>query len=151
MAETLAGATLVLMLMNMTARLLGFFRETAVAAIYGASGFTDAYQVAYTLPYFLQMVLGMALVSSIVPVIVHNINMGKKKEAWEAASVTINLTVILMVILAALGVVFSRLLVNLTAPELPADTSALAASMTLEPLLGTGMAVEIPPVGAIRL
>lgn len=28
---------------------------------------------------------------------------------------------------------------------------ALAASMTLEPLLGTGMAVEIPPVGAIRL
>ena len=130
MAETLAGATLVLMLMNMTARLLGFFRETAVAAIYGASGFTDAYQVAYTLPYFLQMVLGMALVSSIVPVIVHNINMGKKKEAWEAASVTINLTVILMVVLAALGVVFSRLLVNLTAPELPADTSALAASMT---------------------
>ena len=28
---------------------------------------------------------------------------------------------------------------------------ALAASMTLEPLLGTGKAVEIPPVGAIRL
>lgn len=28
---------------------------------------------------------------------------------------------------------------------------ALAASMTLEPLLGTGTAVEIPPVGAIRL
>ena len=28
---------------------------------------------------------------------------------------------------------------------------ALAASMTLEPLLGTGAAVEIPPVGAIRL
>lgn len=28
---------------------------------------------------------------------------------------------------------------------------ALAASMTLEPLLGTGTAMEIPPVGAIRL
>ncbi len=28
---------------------------------------------------------------------------------------------------------------------------ALAASMTLEPLLGTGAALEIPPVGAIRL
>ena len=106
MAKTLAGATLVLMIMNMAARLLGFFRETAVAAVYGASGFTDAYQVAYTLPYFLQMVLGMALVSSIVPVIVQNLKAGKKQEAWQAASITINLTAVLMVVLAVLGVLF---------------------------------------------
>lgn len=130
MAETLAGATLVLMIMNMTARLLGFFRETAVAAIYGASDFTDAYQVAYTLPYFLQMVLGMALVSSIVPVIVHHLGEGKKERAWEAASITINLTVALMAVFAVLGVIFSEILVRLTAPELPAATSALAARMT---------------------
>ena len=130
MAKTLAGATLVLMIMNMAARLLGFFRETAVAAVYGASGFTDAYQVAYTLPYFLQMVLGMALVSSIVPVIVQNLKAGKKQEAWQAASITINLTAVLMVVLAVLGVLLSRLLVRLTAPDLPAETAALAARMT---------------------
>jgi putative peptidoglycan lipid II flippase len=130
-AQTVAGATLVLMIMNMMARLLGFVRETAVAAIYGATAFTDAYQVAYTLPYFLQMVLGMALVSSIVPVVVRNINNNQTDEAWKVASITINCTFIIMLVFTGLGMIGSKLLVAVTAPGFAAETAAYAVRMTI--------------------
>lgn len=130
MAKSVAGATLVLMMMNMLARLLGFVRETAVAAVYGATAFTDAYQVAYTIPYFLQMVLGMALVSSIVPVVIRNIQEGKEAQAWEIASITINWVFVAMASLAVMGIVGAPALVRLTAPGFGPETSAMAGTMT---------------------
>jgi len=116
--------------MNMLARLLGFLRETAVAAIYGASAFTDAYQVAYTIPYFLQMVLGMALVSSIVPVVVRNINAEKTDEAWQVASITINLTAVLMLFLSIFGILGAKQIVEVTAPGFADQTLDYAVKMT---------------------
>ncbi|MDR0470072.1 MAG: murein biosynthesis integral membrane protein MurJ [Peptococcaceae bacterium] len=130
MTKTVAGAALVLMMMNTLARLLGFVRETAVAAIYGAGAYTDAYQVAYTIPYFLQMVLGVALVSSVVPVMVQRIDGGKAEEGWQTASVIMNYTVLLMVLFTAIGVLGADLLVKLTAPGLSQETGKLAAEMT---------------------
>jgi putative peptidoglycan lipid II flippase len=129
-AKTIAGTTFVLMLMNTLARLLGFVRETAIAAVFGAGQYTDAYQVAYTIPYFLQMVLGAALVSSIVPVMVRCIDGGKEAEGWKAASITINLTFLLMILFTVLGVAASGFLTRVTAPGFDQDTQRLAAAMT---------------------
>ncbi len=130
MAKTIAGTALVLMMMNTLARLLGFVRETAMAAVFGAGQYTDAYQVAYTIPYFLQMVLGVALVSSIVPVMVRCIDGGKAEEGWKAASITMNLTFLLMAFFTALGVLGADFLVGVTAPGFNAETRSLAAVMT---------------------
>ena len=129
MASTLAGATLVLAVMNMLARLTGFVRETVMAAIYGAGQYTDAYQVAYTLPYFLQMVLGVALVSSIVPAMVRYIDGGQQEEGWRGASAVMNITIVLMLVVSVAGIFGSRILVRLTAPGFPAETAALSAGM----------------------
>ena len=128
--NTFSSAALVLMLMNTLARLLGFFRETAVAARFGAGSYTDAYQVAYTIPYSLQMVLGVALVSSIVPVMVRCLDGGREDEGWQAASIIINLTFLIMAVITVLGVLGSRLLVNLTAPGFHQETADIAAVMT---------------------
>ena len=129
-AKTFSGAALVLMGMNTLARLLGFVRETAVAAIFGASRYTDAYQVAYTIPYFLQMVLGVALVSSVVPAMVRCIESGDEEEGWRVASITMNLTFILMALFAVAGVLGARLLVGWTAPGFDAETASMARRMT---------------------
>jgi putative peptidoglycan lipid II flippase len=130
LAKTFAGATLLLMLMNALSRLLGFVRETAMAAVVGAGQYTDAYQVAYTLPYFLQMVLGVALVSSIVPAVVRCVEAGRSEEGWRVASVIMNLTVILMSAVALAGVFGAKYLVALTAPGFSPETAALASTMT---------------------
>ncbi|MCL1804557.1 MAG: murein biosynthesis integral membrane protein MurJ [Clostridiales bacterium] len=130
MPKNFAGAALVLMIMNTLARLLGFVRETAMAAVFGAGRYTDAYQVAYTIPYFLQMVLGVALVSSIVPVVVGCVEEGREEEGRRAASVTMNLTFLLMACLTVLGVAGADLLIRLTAPGFGPETRMLSARMT---------------------
>ncbi|MCL1848512.1 MAG: murein biosynthesis integral membrane protein MurJ [Clostridiales bacterium] len=130
MAKSFSGAALMLMAINTAARILGFVRETVIASVFGASQYTDAYQVAYTIPYFLQMVLGVALVSSIVPVIVRSIDGGNADEGWQAASATINLTFLCMTLLAVLGALGAGPLVRLSAPGLSAEAAGMAASMT---------------------
>jgi putative peptidoglycan lipid II flippase len=132
------------MIMNMMARLLGFVRETAIAGVFGATAFTDAYQVAYTMPYFLQMVLGTALVSSIVPVVIRKISEGREDEAWKIASITMNWTGILMAGLTLLCMAGARFLVSVTAPGFEGETANMAVRMTVIMfpsiiLMGVGM------------
>lgn len=131
MSNSVALATVVIMIMNLASRLLGFVRETVIAREFGATYLTDAYNAAYTIPYFLQMVLGMALVTSIVPVVTKYLLVGKEKEAWKIASITLNWTVLLMVVLTVLGVVGSRTVVALLTPGFSGETADLTAILTI--------------------
>lgn len=131
MSKSLIQAALVIMIMNVFSRLLGFVRETVIANQYGATSFTDAYLVAYTLPYFLQAVLGMALVSAIVPVITKYLVQEKKEEAWRIASITLNWTVLFMSVFTLVGILSARYLVLLTAPGFESNTTNLATVLTM--------------------
>lgn len=128
---SIAQAAVIIMIMNLLSRLLGFGRETVIANEFGATSFTDAYLVAYTLPYFLQAVLGMALVTSIVPVVTKYLVKGEEREAWRIASITLNWTALLMTALTILGIVGARVLVFLTAPGFDEATAALATELTM--------------------
>jgi len=128
--KNFAGTALALTLINALARLLGFVRETAVAAVFGASPYTDAYQVAYSIPYSLQMVLGVTLVSLIVPLMVRSVETGKEEDGWIAASSIINITVLLMALASVAGVLGAGLLVRITAPGFKPAWAALATTMT---------------------
>jgi putative peptidoglycan lipid II flippase len=131
MTKSVAGAALVIMIMNLASRLLGFGRETVIANQFGATHLTDAYLVAYTIPYFLQSVLGLALVSAIVPVITRYLVKGEQEEAWKIASITMNWTALIMSVLTILGVAGSRPLVKLLAPGFDQATARLAADLTI--------------------
>ena len=69
MSNNLIKATGAVLIVNLIVKILGFVRESAIAAGFGASSFSDAYVVAYTIPYFLQAILGAAIVAAVVPVI----------------------------------------------------------------------------------
>ncbi len=131
MFKSIARATLIIMVMNLVSRLLGFLRETVIANQFGATSFTDAYLVAYTLPYFLQAVLGMALVTSIVPVVTKYLVKGEEKEAWRIASITLNWTALLMTVFTVLGILGARVLVLITAPGFDENTADLATDLTM--------------------
>lgn len=129
--RSVAQATVIIMIMNLLSRLLGFGRETVIANAFGATSATDAYLVAYTLPYFLQAVLGMALVTAIVPVVTKYLVKGEEKEAWRIASITLNWTALFMTGFALLGILGARFLVFLTAPGFNEATAGLAAELTM--------------------
>lgn len=142
--NTLIRATLVIIIMNLVSKVLGFVRETIIAREYGATYLTDAYNSAYTIPYFLQMVLGMALVTSIVPVMTKYLLRGEQDEAWKIASITMNWTVLMMSLLAALGIVSAGAVVRTITPGFSGETAQLTTTLTMIMfpsivLMGAGM------------
>lgn len=130
LAESVTAATAVVLLMNLLSKVLGFVREMAVARVFGATMYTDAYLVAYTLPYSAQQIIGWAIVSVTVPLLTKYIVDGKSREANLAANSFLNSTALLMLIVSLLGVVFAPLLVKVTAPSLERETALLAIKMT---------------------
>lgn len=123
-------ATVIVLAMNLVAKVLGFVREMVVARVFGATMYTDAYLVAYQLPYTAQQVIGWAIVSVTVPLLTKHIVDGNRREADLAANYFFNGTAMLMLALSIFGVVAAPLLVQLTAPALNAATAGLAVKLT---------------------
>lgn len=132
MAKNMFKAAGLLLLINGCVKVLGFVREMVIADGFGASAYTDAYLAAYTLPYFLQSVLGYAFVSAVLPALSRYWKEdGDNREACRIGSTLINVVAAGMLLISFLGMIASPLLVWLTAPELPADTAALAADLAV--------------------
>ena len=67
----------------LASRLLGFFREWAVAHQVGSNAMTDAYYAAFTLPDFLNyLVAGASLSATFIPVFAKYSAEGREDEAW---------------------------------------------------------------------
>lgn len=128
--NSVTAATVVVLLMNLFSKMLGFVREMVVARVFGATMYTDAYLVAYTLPYSAQQVIGWAIVSVTVPLLTKYIVEGKKSEANLVANDFLNGTALLMLAVSILGVIFAPFLVKITAPSLSQATEILAIKMT---------------------
>lgn len=109
-------ATIVILILNMLSRILGFVRDAVIAWEFGAGGMTDAYLVAYTLPYALQAVLGMSFVTVIVPTLTGYLVKGEQEEGALVASSVINGTGIILTLLTVIGLIISPWLVKLMAP-----------------------------------
>ena len=131
MGKNLIKAAGWLLILNGCVKVLGFVREMVIASGFGASSFTDAYLAAYTIPYFFQTILGYAFVSAVLPMLSQYWRRdGDNTEACRLGSTLINIVAAGMLLLSILGMLASRELIWLTAPELAGDTAALAAQLT---------------------
>ena len=128
--KNVTAAAVIVLMMNLVTKLLGFVREVVVAQAFGATMFTDAYVVAYTLPYSTQQIIGSAIVSVTVPLLTKYIVEQKDREANDAANYFINSTALLMTAIALIGIMAAPLLVKITAPNLNEATAVLAVRMT---------------------
>ncbi len=97
-------------------RIMGFLRDMLMAAVFGASGRTDAFFVAFRIPnLFRRFVAEGALTISFIPVYTEYLVKEGEKEALEVAQKTLTLLLILLVALVSLGEVFSPEIVRLFA------------------------------------
>lgn len=81
-ARTLVSAALVVTVCTVISKLLGFGREAALAAVFGASYKTDAFVVATNIPNSLFSLLGAALTAIAVPVFTEYLNRPEKSEEY---------------------------------------------------------------------
>ncbi len=123
--RSLAGIAGIVAFGTLISKVVGLFRELAIAAAFGTGAVSDAYSYAYNIPGFLLILLGgingpfhSALVSAL-----------KKRDKEEAApiveAVTTIVTIALLIVTLIL-IFFADTFISIFAHGLNADTKALA-------------------------
>ncbi|HEV8194432.1 MAG TPA: murein biosynthesis integral membrane protein MurJ, partial [Ktedonobacterales bacterium] len=114
----MARAALIVTSATLLSRALGLGRTTLFAATFGNTDNADAFTNAFLLPdTIFSIVAGGALASAFIPVFAeYMIDKRDKKTAWHLASSALNLTLLVLVVVAGLGIIFADPLVHLTMP-----------------------------------
>jgi putative peptidoglycan lipid II flippase len=95
----LAGATLGMAVGTTLSRVTGVGRVIALTLALGGGGFADAYNLANTTPNIIyDVVLGGVLSATFVPVFVDHLSTRKTKEAWQAISAVVTVTVTVLIV-----------------------------------------------------
>lgn len=103
---------------TMLSRVFGLIRDIVVAAFFGAGWIYDAFLVAFRIPNLLRRIIGEgSLTVSFVPVFTEYLQKKSKNEAFELANIAFTLLSIILVIISLLGVLFSPIIVAMTAPD----------------------------------
>jgi putative peptidoglycan lipid II flippase len=103
---------------TLLSRILGLGRTTLFAATFGNGLNADAFTNAFWLPdTIFSIVAGGALASAFIPVFAeYMIDKRDKKTAWHLASSALNLTILVLVVVAGLGIIFADPILHITLP-----------------------------------
>ncbi|MBC7339477.1 MAG: murein biosynthesis integral membrane protein MurJ [Firmicutes bacterium] len=111
-------------------KILGFIRESCLAAVFGASAATDAYLVASTVPNLIVGVVVGALATTFIPIYTRQ----RQQDEAGAARLAGDMFLMLALVGVAAGaavMVWARPLCRFLAPDFPPATFELAARTTL--------------------
>ena len=110
----LAGATLGMAVGTTLSRVTGVGRVIALTLALGGGGFADAYNLANTTPNIIyDIVLGGVLSATFVPVFVDYLSTRRAKEAWQAISAVVTVTVTVLVVSSVAFFVLTPSIVDL--------------------------------------
>lgn len=110
---SLARATAVMTVGTVLSRITGLGRIVAITAALGITEnkLTDVYNVANTAPNIIyELILGGILTSVFVPVFVELLEKEGRERAWEIGSAIINVALVVLVALAAIGIAAAPLI-----------------------------------------
>lgn len=128
--RTLFRAAGIISIALVASRLLGYVREALLAARFGATHTTDAYLVAQDLPMSLFAAVGAALTMVFIPVYRDVVTRRGEAAGWRLTNSVLNLTLLLALVLLALGLAVASPVVRLLVPGLPAQYIELAVALT---------------------
>ena len=118
---------------TLLSRILGFVRDMIVALTFGAGPVTDAFFVAFRIPNILRRLLGEgALASAVVPVFSDYAANRTREELRRMMAVVLGSIAVVLVAVAALGMLAAPWIVRIIAPGFAADVEQwrLASALT---------------------
>ncbi len=123
-------------------RIAGLVRTSVFAHYLGASSAADAFSVALKVPNFLQNLLGEGVLSaSFIPVYSRLLARGEPRAADRVAGVFASFLALIVVCVVVVGVVFTPLILQITAAGLEPPVMALAIKFTRIIFPGVGLLV----------
>lgn len=131
-----AKAALGLMIATIIAKVLGFGRELVLASSYGASMYSDAYITAMNIPTVLFTIIGTTLGTVLIPMYFEvNSDLGEK-EALNFINNVFNIVIVICILLAILGFLFTGRLVKVFAMGFEGQTLKIAIDFTKITIIG---------------
>lgn len=114
--KSVLTATLTVTVLVILGKLLGFGRETLIAAYYGASADTDAFFFAQSMPGMIFPSICNSFATAFVPLYVHKVVKEGSCAGFIYASEMLNATTLMGLLLGTIGVIILPFLVPLLAP-----------------------------------
>ena len=128
--RTVAKDAGIVMLLILASRLLGFFRERAIADVFGVSEATDAFRSAFLLPDFMYFLLiAGGLNAAFVPVFSEYLAKDEEESAWRLAGTFLGIIVLILLVMVALGMLFTEAFTPLVAYGYQGEQRELLAQL----------------------
>jgi putative peptidoglycan lipid II flippase len=106
----------VMSLMTLVSRVLGYVRDNLQAQILGASRTADAFIIAFRIPNLLRRLVGEgAFTAAFVPTLSEYTRAERRHELWAFAALVFWTMGVVLMVLSALGVIFSPMIVRVLA------------------------------------
>lgn len=128
--------TLVLMLVTILSKFIGFARELVLTYIYGAGVITDVYITSSSIPGVLFASIAIALVTTVIPLFYEIDNSKGREYSIKFINNIFNIVVIISIILVVLGIMFTQPLVKIFAMDFVGEKLELAIKFTKIMILG---------------
>ncbi|CAN7341835.1 murein biosynthesis integral membrane protein MurJ [Paenibacillus sp. LjRoot56] len=127
--------TIIIVLLSLLSKIIGFGREITLSYFYGASHISDAYLISLTIPGTIFTFVGVGITTSFIPMY-SSISKRSNKEADNYTSNLINLTLIISILICVLVLLFTVPIVKLFASGFDNETLNLAVYFTRISVIG---------------
>ncbi|QNO13378.1 murein biosynthesis integral membrane protein MurJ [Alkalicella caledoniensis] len=127
---------ILLILISIISKVIGFGREIILAYFYGASNISDAYIISMTIPTVVFAFIGSAISTAFIPMYTKIEKHSGEGEANNYTNNLVNLLMIVSTIIVFLGLIFTKQIVFIFASGFEGETLALAIRFTRVSLLG---------------
>ena len=128
MSKTIKSISIVTVLLLLS-KVFGFVREMFIAAYYGATWQTDAYNMALNLISLLTAIVAAGLAAVIIPIYIQKKVQQSDDEARLFASNLLCITSLFYILISILGIIFAPQIVRLIAFNFNEETAALTVSL----------------------
>ncbi|MCS7202575.1 MAG: murein biosynthesis integral membrane protein MurJ [Dictyoglomus sp.] len=124
--QSITEATILITLLSILSRILGFLREMMIAAFFGARKFTDSFVVAQAVPGILAGLVSGALSSVFIPLYAEWKEKHGKEEAERFANILLSDIFIILLIVTILSYLLSPIIITILAPGFNEETKNLS-------------------------
>ncbi len=129
-AKKAAKSVIVMIILSIGGKLLGFIREILIASKFGSGIETDTFFVAFSATGIITTMIGVALNTTMIPILSEIEAKEGKKGKIEHTNNFLNIIILLSVLLVCVGCLFSPIIIKILANGFEGSQFELAVSLT---------------------
>ncbi|MBE6062399.1 MAG: murein biosynthesis integral membrane protein MurJ [Clostridium butyricum] len=128
--SSLLKSTVIIMIVSLISKLLGFIRDMLIANNFGAGMYTDAYNIAVTIPETIFTLVGLAISTAFLPMLSKIQAKNGQKEMYNFANNVINILFVVSLIFFIVTSIFSKEIVKILANGFSEEALGIAVRLT---------------------